>query len=269
MRRFVFIGHKVPLDAEFTLNDLPGAAGRLDVLCRAVGASLFLSHGIRRDVETTLLLQNAVQVRILGDRVKRLNPDERSTAALLKRALESVDEDEVESTPGIFVSHRTLPETLDRLYQDGASPVVLHEAGRAVDAFRFPSEPAFILSDHLDFTEEEETALADLPRVSLGRRALHTSQCVSILHYLLDRREDSMDEDLALCHIASGEPKAQMIKSLLEDFGIPVNLVAHVPPALIPVTFDGLADVRIMVRPGDLARAQQIIRDYFGEPIDE
>jgi len=60
-----------------------------------------------------------------------------------------------------------------------------------------------------------------------------------------------------------------MIKNLLEDFGIPTNLVAHVPPALIPVTFDGLADVRIMVRESDLARAQQIIRDYFEQPIDD
>ena len=268
MRRFLFLAHKVPLDGEFTLNDLPGSAGRLDLLCRALGASLFVSHGIRRDVESILLIQNRVQIRVSGERVKRLNPDERSTAALLKRALEAREEDEVESTPGIFVTNRDLSEALDRLYQLEANPVVLHEDGTDVDSFSFPPDPAFILSDHLDFSEDEERALADLPRISLGRDPLHTSQCVSILHYLLDRRGSEREEDLALCHIVSGEPKAQMIKNLLEDFGIPTNLVAHVPPALIPVTFDGLADVRIMVRESDLARAQQIIRDYFEQPID-
>ena len=269
MRRFLFLAHKVPLDGTFTLNDLPGSAGRIDLLCRALGASLFVSHGIRRDVEAILLVQNSVQIRVLGERVKHLNPDERSTAALIKRALEAQAEEEVESTPGIFVARRDLSEALDRLYQLEANPVVLHEDGADVDSFTFPPDPAFILSDHLDFADEEERVLEDLPRVSLGREPLHTSQCVSILHYLLDRRGTERDEHLVLCHIASGEPKAQMIKSLLEDFGIPTNLVAHVPPALIPVTFDGLADVRIMVRSTDFARAQQIIRDYFEEPIDD
>jgi len=259
----------VPLDAEFTLNDLPGSAGRLDLLCRGLGASLFLSHGIRRDVETILLLQNEIQIRVLGDRVKRLNPDERSTAALIKRAIEAADTEETESTPGIFATKRTLPEALDRLFQLESNPIVLHEEGVDVDAFTFPPDPTFILSDHLDFSDDEERDLADLPRVSLGRQALHTSQCISILHYLLDRREGSMDEDLALCHVVSGQPKAEMIRNLLEDCGIPANLVGHVPPALIPVTFDGLADVRIMVRASDVARAQQIIRDYFEEPIDD
>jgi len=269
MRRFLILGHRVPLDGEFTLNDLPGAAGRLDLLCRALGASLFVSHGMRRDVETILVLQNAVQIRVVGETVKRLNPDERSTGALLKRALQGVAEEETETTPGIHVSRRTLSEALDRLYQLEASPIVLHENGDPFERFPIPENPAFILSDHLDFTDEETDELAEVPHVSLGRRALHTSQCITIVHYLLDQREETMDQDLVLCHIASGDPKARLISSLLEDFDIPVNLVAHVPPALLPVTFDGLADVRIMVRPQDLQRAQQIIRDYFEEPIDD
>ena len=269
MRRFVLLGHKVPLEAGFSLNDLPGGAGRLDVLCRAVGASLFVSHGIRTDVETILLLQNAVQIRIAGDRVKRLNPDERSTAALIQRALNNLADEETESTPGIFVSRRTLPEVLDRLYQLGVTPVLLHEDGARAEGFAFPNAPAFILSDHVDFTEEEDRVLSELPRVSLGERALHTSQCVTIVHYLLDQREQTLAQDLVLCHIAVGEPKARMISSLLEDFDIPVNLVSHVPPSVYPVTFDGLADMRIMVRPRDLRKAQEIIRDYFEEPIDD
>lgn len=269
MRRFLILGHKVPLDAGFTLNDLPGGAGRLDVLCRSIGASLFLSHGIRRDVETILLLQNAVQIRIVGEDVKHLNPDERSTAALIKRALETLAEKEVESTPGIHVSRRSLAEALDRLYQLEANPIVLHERGDPIDTFSFPPNPAFILSDHVDFTEREEEDLESLPRVSLGSTGLHTSHCITIVHYTLDRREEAMDQDLVLCHIASGDPKAQLIRSLLEDFDIPVNLVTHVPPSVLPITFDGLADVRIMVRSRDLQRAREIIRDYFEEPIDD
>ncbi len=269
MRRFVILGHKVPLDGGFTLNDLPGSGGRIDVLCRAIGASLFISHGMRRDVETVLLIQNAIQIRIPGDRVRHLNPDERSTAALLQRALQGASPDEAQTTPGLFASPFTLQQCLDRLYQLDAKPVVLHEHGIPFESFRVPEHPAFILSDHLDFTEEEEGTLADLERVSLGPTPLHTSQCITIVHYLLDRQEEDLNADLVLAHKVWGDPKAQLIAGLLEDFDIPVNLVRHAPPTVYPVGIDGLAEVRIMVRPRDLDRAQAIVRDYFENPVSD
>ena len=73
-------------------------------------------------------------------------------------------------------------------------------------------------------------------------------------------------EELVVCHKVWGEPKALLIKGLLEDFGIPVNLVRQVPPSVYPMTVDGLAEVRLMVRPSDLARAREIITDYFEAP---
>jgi len=241
----------------------------MDVLCRAIGAALFLSHGLRRDVEVSLLLQGRIQIRILGARVRHLNPDERSTAALIKHALERVGDEEVESTPGVYVSRSDLPSVLDRLYQLGAHPIVLHEEGTPIETFSFPNDPAFFLSDHLDFTPDEERTLVDLPRVSLGRTALHTSQCITIVHHYLDRQEKDEKEDLVLCHKVWGEPKALLIKGLLEDFGIPVNLVRHVPPSVYPMAVDGLAEVRLMVRPRDLPRAREIIEDYFEPPVSE
>lgn len=268
MRRFVILGHKAAVTPEFPLNDLPGSAGRMDVLCRAVGAAFFLSHDLRRDVEVTLLLQDKVQIRLVGKQLRHLNPDERSTAALLKRALEAMNEEEVESTPGIFVSPGNLSSSLDRLYQIGAHPIVLHEQGTPFNDFSIPEDPAFFLSDHLQFTTSDEVTLSDLPRLSLGRQQLHTSQCIAIVHYLLDQHQEIVQGDLALCHRVWGEPKAMLIKGLLEDFNIPVNLVAHVPQSVLPMTIDGLAEVRIMVRKLDLQRAKEIIAEYFEEPTD-
>jgi len=269
MRRFVILGHKAPVTADFQLNDLPGGAGRLDVLCRAIGASLFLSHGIRRDVETMLLLQDTVRIRVSGEHVKRLNPDERSTAALIRRALGALSEEEVRSTPGILVSPASLADTLNLLDEAGAGSLVLHENGEPAESFAFPDDPAFILSDHMDFNEEDEAALEGLPRISLGPTALHSSQAITIVNYLLDQREEDLHADLVLCHKVWGEPKAQLIRGLLGDFDIPVNLMMHAPPSLYPMAVDGLAEVRVMVRPRDCERAQQIIRDYFEEPCAE
>ena len=269
MRRFLILGHNVPVHPDFHLNDLPGGAGRIDVLCRAIGASFLLSHGIRRDVETILLLQNSVRIRIDGDRVKRLNPDERSTAALIRRALGVLSDEEIESTPGIFASRCTLSEAIDGLVEQGASPIVLDEDGVPFESLTFSRSPAFVLSDHTDFAKEEERLFADFPRASLGPTPLHTSQAITIAHYLLDRQAEDLNENLVLAHKVWGEPKAQMIKGLLEDFAIPVNLVMHAPPSVYPMAVDGLAEVRIMVRSRDLRKARQIIADYFEEPCEE
>ena len=273
MRRFLILGHKAAIEPDFTLNDLPGGAGRIDVLCRAIGSSLFLSHGIRRDVETNLLLQDSVHIRIYGEYVKRLNPDERSTAALIKHALKALkdasSDDEVRSTPGITAARRSLSDVLDIFLDENAQPIVLHEEGEPAETFHFPENPAFILSDHTEFSETDQLTLAEYPRISLGARALHTSQAITITHYLLDHLEQDRNADLVLAHKVWGEPKAQLIITLLEDFDIPVNRMMHVPPSVYPMVLDGLAEVRIMVHPRDLARAQRIIADYFETPVEE
>ena len=270
MRRFVILGHKAAISPEFNLSDLPGSAGRLDVLCRAIGAAFLLSHDLRRDVEVTLLLQDRVQLRLLGKPLRHLNPDERSPPSLLKHALEKLGEEEVRSTPGIFIAQRSLPSILDRLWQLQAHPVILHEQGIPIDSFSIPSNPAFFLSDHSDFSADDEKALSRLPRVSLGRQGLHTSQCITILHYLLDRRDQDESEDLVLCHKVWAETQAKLIQGLLADFHIPSNLVTQVPPSVLPMAINGLAEVQIKVCLRDLARAKEIIADYFQEePLSE
>jgi hypothetical protein len=150
-----------------------------------------------------------------------------------------------------------------------ATPIVLHEEGEPAESYSFPKNPAFILSDHTEFTESDQILLAEYPRISLGATALHTSQAITITHYLLDQQEDERSADLVLAHKVWGEPKARLIISLLEDFDIPVNRMMHAPPSIYPMVLNGMAEVRIMVRPRDLARAQQIIADYFETPVEE
>jgi tRNA (pseudouridine54-N1)-methyltransferase len=86
MRQFLIVGHDAPTTPDFSLKDLPGA-GRLDVLCRYVTAAFVLSHDIRTDVRVRLVLDDTVTVRFEGSDLRRLNPDERSPAALVRTAL--------------------------------------------------------------------------------------------------------------------------------------------------------------------------------------
>ena len=191
MRQFIVLGHDVPTDPEFSLDDIAGGAGRLDVLCRCVNSAFFLSHAIREDVRVHLVLGDELTVRFEGSELRRLNPDERSTAALIRKALEQKDEAighmPAESSPGVSVYRMDFEATLEAAAKD-ATVVQLHEDGDPVVDVEPPENPLFVLSDHNDFTDEEETLLAEAvdERVRIGPNVLHADHSMTVVHNYLD-----------------------------------------------------------------------------------
>ncbi|ESP88800.1 tRNA (pseudouridine(54)-N(1))-methyltransferase TrmY [Candidatus Halobonum tyrrellensis] len=189
MRQFVVCGHDAPTTPDFPLDDLPGAAGRLDLLCRCVNAGLFVSHGIREDSRVHLVLGDEYTVRFDGASARGLHPDERSTAARVRSALESRDDAighmPAEVAPGVELYRMGLAETLDSL--DGTL-VQLHEAGAPVADLAPPADPVFVLSDHSDFADSEADLLARRAdeRVRLGPRAVHADHSIAVAHNYLD-----------------------------------------------------------------------------------
>jgi tRNA (pseudouridine54-N1)-methyltransferase len=191
MRQFIVLGHDAPTDADFDLDDLAGGAGRLDVLCRAVNSALFLSHDIREDVRVFLALADSVTLRIEGSELRYMNPDERNIASLLRSGLEAksaaIGHQEAESTPGIYVSKRGFEPVLERAARDGFI-VQLHEDGDPIASVEPPENPVFVLSDHRDFTDEEQVLLdAEVDhRVRLGPEILHADHAITVVHNWLD-----------------------------------------------------------------------------------
>ncbi|MFB6137570.1 MAG: tRNA (pseudouridine(54)-N(1))-methyltransferase TrmY [Halobacteriaceae archaeon] len=191
MRQFVVVGHEAPTTADFELDDLASGAGRLDLLCRAAGAALFLSHGIREDVTVHLVLRDELTVRLEGATLRNARPDERTLAGLVRAALaeraEVVGHVPVDVSPGVTISGRDLAATVERVAADG--PVVqLHEDGESVVDADLPEDVGFVLSDHREFTAAEADLLADAAdrRVSLGPRAIHADHAIAVAHNNLD-----------------------------------------------------------------------------------
>ncbi|WP_254535994.1 tRNA (pseudouridine(54)-N(1))-methyltransferase TrmY [Halomarina litorea] len=190
MRQFIVVGHDVPTTGDFSLDDLPGA-GRLDVLCRCVNATFFLSHAIREEARCLLVLSDEFTVRFEGSELRRLNPDERSTGALIRNALdereEAIGHVEVEVSPGVYLSRRDFAATLERAAREG-SVVQLHEDGDPVVDVEPPEDPVFVVSDHHDFAEGEAELLADHAdhRVRLGPELLHANHAITVAHNYLD-----------------------------------------------------------------------------------
>jgi tRNA (pseudouridine54-N1)-methyltransferase len=197
MRRFLILVHRVPTGGQFTLNDLAGGGGRMDEIARAVSTGFLLSNDLRRDTEMTILFASdrppgPRRIRLIGERLRHLNPDERSTAALLKNALVRgipVEQD-VESSPGLLVGPvDATREIAEFAGQEGA--LWLTEEGKPLDGTSgAPGGFAAVLGDPYGPSPEERALLEQLalPKFSLGPRSMRVSQCIDVLHNHFDRR---------------------------------------------------------------------------------
>lgn len=190
MRQFVVVAHELtaPEAADLNLDDLPGT-GRLDLLSRCVTSALLLSHDIREDVRVHLVADGYV-VRFEGSEIRRINPDERSTAARIRDAFDAregaIGAMAATPSPGVSIRRGDLEAVLDDL--DDVTLFELHADGQPVVDLDPPGNPAFVLSDHRDFTDEEANLLGEHAdaRVSIGPQILHADQTITVAHNYLD-----------------------------------------------------------------------------------
>jgi len=198
VRRFLLLAHKVPPSGAFTLNDLAGGAGRMDEVARAVSTAFTLSNDLRRDVEFSVLFvaeppPRARRIDVVGARVRYLNPDERSTAALLKNALVRAVAfpTEFESSPGLRVGPVDPEAALDAFLALPGAVWLTEEGVPFGEGAPRGGEFAGVISDPFDPTEAETARLrsSGVPRLSVGPRSLRTSQVIDLVHAELDRRE--------------------------------------------------------------------------------
>lgn len=198
MRRFVVVGQNARTARDFPLDDICGAAGRWDLLARCVQSALFISHDMRRDSELVLLALGPPDppkaIRVVGAEVQRLNPDERSTVALLSLSLDEAlprNGRWVGSRPGISVARRDLAAVLD---DSGEVPMVLLDELGPVDGPELPGrmddrDVTFVLGDNNGMTDGqiEETRSRGALEVRLGPVSMHADHCIAIVHNILDR----------------------------------------------------------------------------------
>ncbi len=198
MRRILLLAHRVPTTGNFTLNDLAGGAGRMDEVARAVSTAFTTSNDLRRDTEMTILFSSepppaARKIELVGARLRYLNPDERSTAALLKNALvRSIGfPRELESSPGLRVAPADPARELAAFLQRPGA-LWLTEDGTPLEDSPFAGgDVGVVLSDPYDPSDAELALLrgSNVPRRSVGPRRLRSSQVIDVVQNALDRAE--------------------------------------------------------------------------------
>jgi tRNA (pseudouridine54-N1)-methyltransferase len=197
MRRFAVIGKKAVASPDFSLDDLPGTSGRLDVLLRCVRAAMLVSHGIRRDVTVYLVLRGGRAgprvLRIDGGEVQFLRPDERSLGALVKKALahDCNEESFREVKPGIAVARGDIESVLA---DAPPSKVFLLEEG-SIDLRSEPDLAAqdvlVFVGDHQGVDEASRCRLmaAGARAIAVGPTSIHAEDAIAVMSNELDRRE--------------------------------------------------------------------------------
>lgn len=193
-KRFALIGHRVPSHGKLNLNDLAGSCGRLDVLLRSLNSALFLSHGIREDVEVILHLMGGEKpprrIWIQGSTVKGIHSDDRSIAGHISKILQTPLPPKgfkKEFQNGLFHGQGGLKDTLIEWEKSETDVFVLDRSGKNVELISESLKSrAFVISDDKPFLEEELVLLSNFEKISVGQEWIQGHSVISILHYTMD-----------------------------------------------------------------------------------
>lgn len=161
-------------------------AGRLDIVYECVVASLFLSHGIRKDVVFHAVLNGPprppLHLMVQGISLHDVRTDQHTWEQILKKVLSG------KMHPGIMVNRLGF-EAVMKDAANRAPVYVLEERGENVAGIDLADSAVFILGDHVGLPKKaEDFALRFGQKVSLGKQPYLAASCITILNYLLDSR---------------------------------------------------------------------------------
>jgi len=160
-------------------------AGRLDIVQECAVASLFLSHGLRRDVVFHAILNGPprppMHLQVDGTGLFDVRTDVETWTTILRKVLSG------KTHPGIAVD-KTSFEAL--LKAKAAGPVyVLEEHGANIEEIEIAANPVFVLGDHVGLPRKAEAfALRFGEKISLGKTPYLAASCITVLNYLLDKQ---------------------------------------------------------------------------------
>ena len=161
-------------------------AGRLDIVHECIVASLFFSHGIRKNVVFHVVLNGPpnppLHIQINGESLYDVRTDMDTWQHILKKVISG------KTHPGITIS-KTSFEALLKAKAKTASIYVLEEGGKDIVKTAVHENVVFVLGDHIGLPKKVEAfALRYGEKISLGKQPYLAASCITILNYLLDRR---------------------------------------------------------------------------------
>jgi tRNA (pseudouridine54-N1)-methyltransferase len=171
-------------DAAFTnMHD----AGRLDIAYECIVTSLFLSHGLRRDVTFHASLNGPpnppVHIQINGETLYDVRTDAETWQAILRKVLAG------KTHPGISRDKTSFESLLKSKAAENRQIYILEEGGNPISETDIADNPIFVLGDHVGLPKKTEIfALRFGEKVSLGKTPYLAASCITVINYLLDQK---------------------------------------------------------------------------------
>ena len=161
-------------------------AGRLDVVYECIVASLFLSHGLRRNVTFHAILNGPpnppLHIQINGETLYDVRTDIDTWQRIMRKVIAG------NNHPGISRG-KTSFEALINSKAENHTVYVLEEGGKNIADVELAGNALFVLGDHVGLPKKaEKFALRFGTKVSLGRQPYLAASCITVLNYLLDRQ---------------------------------------------------------------------------------
>jgi tRNA (pseudouridine54-N1)-methyltransferase len=183
LREFLLYSRQGRTDTNWTnMHD----AGRMDIVHECIVASLFLSHGLRRDVAFHAVLNGPpkppLHLQINGTELFDVRTDIDTWHGILKKTIGG------KTHPGITMD-KTSFEALLKVKAEKSRIYVLEEGGKNIAETKIEANPLFILGDHVGLPKKAEAfALRYGEKISLGKQPYLAASCITVLNYLLDRQ---------------------------------------------------------------------------------
>jgi tRNA (pseudouridine54-N1)-methyltransferase len=162
-------------------------AGRLDIVYECIVTSLFLSHGLRRDVTFNTVLNGPpsppLYLQINGAELYDVRTDVLTWQTIIRKTLNG------KTHPGITLSKNSF-EAILKTKAETAPIYILEEGGKDVAEVELDQNPVFVLGDHVGLPKKVESfALRFGEKISLGKKPYLAASCITVLNYLLDSQE--------------------------------------------------------------------------------
>lgn len=196
MRTFIIRARKGSTRGE-RIRSLIGSKEHFEVVLHSVINAFFISSGFRDNVEFYIILDSAEDFpRTLkltaSEGLSFTGFHEEAILTLIEKALleaKGLKKDETRDLdPGVQISGYGFEKCVGSLLEN-RSVYSLSPKGEDVRSISLSSDPVFVLSDHLAMPPKSIKGLQrrGMKSLSLGKKMLFASQCVSVLHYELDR----------------------------------------------------------------------------------
>ena len=182
-REFIIFSRSGKTSPDFNnLHD----AGRLDIAHECTVASLFLSHGLRRNVVFHTILNGPpnppLHIKIDGAKLYNVRTDVDTWQSIFKKVISC------KPHPGIATS-KTSFEALLKTKAETSHIYVLEEGGKDILNVELPENCVFVLGDHVGLPKKAEVfALRYGEKISLGKQPYLAASCITILNFLMDRK---------------------------------------------------------------------------------